>query len=709
MFPVRTWAARTSAALLSTALLSTALVSTTLVTTAAALPVDRPAASPSPTPYQGWNTYYGLGGDFGTEEVLDVADFLVSSGLADAGYDIVWLDGGWQADVPRGVDGRLQGDPERFPDGMAALADAIHDRGLRAGIYTDAGPYIPGTCGLGSGDHYQTDADTFAEWGYDAVKVDFLCGITADLDPQEAFTAFAEALRNNSSGRDMIFNLCNPVTSPDWGDYPEEQQSTWSWTYAPDIAESWRTYTDVGFVGQIQFKDVLRNFDANARHPESAGPGHFSDPDYLGPELGMSTEEFRTQMTLWTIAAAPLVIASDPRVLKQESLDILLDDDVLAIDQDRLGLQGTRIGAAGTTETWAKPLADGSVAVALLNRGDRPAEVSTTARDLGLRGRSFSVLDTWTDSRTQSAGTIRAAVPAHGAALLRVTPSRADGVPRLVAAPPTFTAVGADDVAPTTDLLAAAGDRLTTEVTLHNDGSTPVRRPAVVLDAPEGWAVTPSGRAPREVRPGGSATFTFTVDVPAGAETGGYDLTATASFGGGSSSSAHRGGSHGNASISTTPPSRVTIAPGAPGGAGVVLSQHPWVSASSGWMEPTVDQSVGGGSPLTVAGTVHPTGIGVATPSQVRYYLGGACTRLTGGVGIDDVVGTVGPEGGTATFDVVGDGATLWSSGTVERGAEVTFDVDVTGVRDLSLRVGDAGDGGYNDRADWLSLTAACA
>lgn len=701
MFTVRTWAARTCAALISTT-----LITTTLVTAAAAVPVTADTAaraaetrtaaqSPSPTPYQGWNTYYGLGGDFNADEVLDVADFLVSSGLAEAGYDIVWLDGGWQADVPRGDDGRLQGDPARFPDGMAALADAIHDRGLRAGIYTDAGPYIPGTCGLGSGGHYQTDADTFAQWGYDAVKVDFLCGITADLDPQEAFTEFAQALRNNSSGRSMIFNLCNPVTSPDWGDYPEEQQSTWSWTYAPDIAESWRTYTDVGFVGQIQFKDVLRNFDANARHPEVAGPGRFSDPDYLGPELGMTTEEFRTQMSLWTVAAAPLVISSDPRTLSQDSMDILLDEDVLAIDQDRLGIQGTRVGAAGTTETWAKPLADGSVAVALLNRGDRPAEISTSARDLGLRGRSFSVLDTWTDSRTQSAGTIRAAVPAHGAALLRVTPSRADGVPRLVAAPPTFTAVGADDVTPTTDLLAAAGDRLATEVTLHNDGSTSVRRPSVELTAPEGWTVSPAGPAPLVVRPGSSATVAFTVDVPANAGTGGYDVAAAVSSGGGTAG--------------TTPPSRVTIAPAAPGGTAVALSRHPWVSASSGWMEPTVDQSVGGGSPLTVAGTVHPTGIGVASPSQVRYYLGGACTRLTGGVGIDDVVGNVGPEGGTATFDIVGDGETLWSSGTVTRGAEVPFDVSVAGVRDLSLRVGDAGDGGYNDRADWLSLAVDCA
>lgn len=121
-----------------------------------------PSPELSPTPYQGWNTYYGLGGDFTAEEVLSVADFIVSSGLRDAGYDIVWLDGGWQDETPRGGDGILRADADRFPDGMPALTAALHEKGLRAGIYTDAGPYIPGSCGLGSHGHYQTDADTFA-------------------------------------------------------------------------------------------------------------------------------------------------------------------------------------------------------------------------------------------------------------------------------------------------------------------------------------------------------------------------------------------------------------------------------------------------------------------------------------------------------------------------------------------------------------------
>ncbi|GAA3249475.1 NPCBM/NEW2 domain-containing protein [Streptomyces labedae] len=246
----------------------------------------------SPTPYMGWNTYYALGGDPTDAEIRSIADFLVSSGLRDAGYEYVWIDGNWAAPTPRSGAGDLVPNPDQFPHGLAPLVDYIHSKGLKAGIYTDAGPYIPGKCGLGSGGHYQRDADQFAAWEFDAVKVDYLCGIAADLDPRTVFTEFARALRNNASGRPMIFNLCNPVTSPDWGDYPEEQQSTYSWAYAPGIAQSWRTYTDVGFVGEIKFKDVLRNYDANARHTRLRTTVGIDDAvRNVGPEGGTSTFE----------------------------------------------------------------------------------------------------------------------------------------------------------------------------------------------------------------------------------------------------------------------------------------------------------------------------------------------------------------------------------------------------------------------------------
>ncbi|GII55500.1 alpha-galactosidase [Planotetraspora thailandica] len=651
----------------------------------------------SPTPYQGWNTYFGLGGAFSEESVREVADALVSRGLAKAGYDIVWLDGGWQDPEPRTAAGDLQADRTRFPNGLKPLVDYIHSKGLKAGIYTDAGPYIPGRCGLGSHGYYQRDADQFAAWKFDAVKVDFLCGIAANLDPKTVYTEFAQALRNNASHRPIIFNLCNPVTSPDWGNYPEEQQSTFTWSYAPAIAQSWRTYTDVGFVGDIKFKDVLRNYDANARHPEAAGPGHFNDPDYLGPEMGMTDEEFRTQMTLWSVAAAPLVIGSDVRKLSQTSVDILTDPDVVAIDQDAAGVQAVRVGPAGTTETWVKRLADGDRAVVLLNRGDSSKTLTTKASSAGLSGDRFTLKNAWTDQVTESAGTISAAVPAHGAALFRVGPARGKpGLPHVVAGLPQVTQVGGDPVPDGAAPVVAGGDEARVEVAVRNDATRPVFSPQVTLTAPTGWTVRELGKAPNLLDSGHAATFTFAVTLPASASAGNAALTATTSY-----------DAIGNGRLQQTTASPVVVAPVPPDGE-AVLSHHTWISATSGWMSPTVDASVGGWSPISMLGTVYPTGLGVASPSTVRYYVGDQCSRLTATVGLDDAVRNVGPEGATSTFQVVGDGRVLFDSGVLTRDDVRQIDVDLTGVRMLDLVVGDAGDGGYNDRADWAGLNVSC-
>ncbi|MEU1529747.1 NPCBM/NEW2 domain-containing protein [Streptomyces fagopyri] len=645
----------------------------------------------------GWNTYYALGGDPTESEIRSVADFLVSSGLRDSGYQYVWIDGNWAAPTPRSAAGDLVPNPDQFPNGLKPLVDYIHSKGLKAGIYTDAGPYIPGKCGLGSQGYYQRDANQFAAWKFDAVKVDYLCGIAADLDPKTAYTEFAKALRNNSSGRPMLFNLCNPVTSPDWGNYPETQQSTYSWSYAPAIAQSWRTYTDVGFVGEIKFKDVLRNYDANARHPEAAGPGHFNDPDYLGPELGMSDEEFRTQMTLWSVAAAPLVIGSDVRKLSKTSLGILEDRDVLAINQDSAGVQAVRVGPAGTTETWVKRLANGDRAVVLLNRGDTPATLTTTAKSVGLTGGRFTLKNAWTNQVTESGGTISAAVPAHGAALLRV--SRATGkpgVPHVVAGLPQVTKVGSDAVAAGVAPVAAGGDQARVEVTVRNDGTKPVYAPLVELAAPAGWTVRAAGKAPKVLTPNRSVNLAFTVTLLATAAPGSADLTATTSY---------EVARKGRLRQQTT--TALVVAPAAPNG-DVVLSHHDWISATSGWMSPTVDRSVGGWTPISMVGQEYPTGIGVASPSTIRYYLGDRCTLLTTTVGIDDAVRNVGPEGGTSTFQVIGDGRVLYDSGVLGRDDVRQADIDLTDVRVLDLVVGDAGDGGYNDRANWAGLKASC-
>ncbi|PWR09253.1 alpha-galactosidase [Micromonospora acroterricola] len=395
----------------------------------------------APTPYQGWNTYFGLGGDPTEAEVRSVTDFMVSSGLRDAGYTYVWIDGNWAAPTPRDEAGRLVADPARFPGGMAALAAYIHSKGMKAGIYTDAGPYLPGQCGLGSNGHYQADVALFAGWGFDALKADWLCGRAAGLDPETTFRELADAVRQ--SPRPMLLNICNPVSS-DWGGgpYTPEQLSTWTYTYAPTVADSWRTYTDVGLTDptpQWAFPWVLRNMDVNAYHPAATGPGHYNDPDYLlpmrplpGGGYELSLEESKTQLGMWSIMAAPLVIGSDPRGLPSEMISALTNPEIIAVNQDQLVRQGVKVADTGVdAQVWSKVLSgSGRRAVALLNRHDTAQEITVNFADVALGG-AVTVRDLWaratvdaapgTDGVQPFTGSYTVQVPAHGVAMLGLT------------------------------------------------------------------------------------------------------------------------------------------------------------------------------------------------------------------------------------------------------------------------------------------------
>ncbi|SDO84128.1 glycoside hydrolase family 27 protein [Actinacidiphila guanduensis] len=386
------------------------------------------AATLDPTPYMGWNTYYGLGAPT-EDQVKSVADYLVSSGLRDSGYDIVWLDGGWQADTPRDAQGNLQANPERFPHGIPALVDYLHARGLRAGIYTDAGDYDPASCGLGSRGHYQQDADLFARWKVDAIKVDFLCGIGEKLHPGPAYQEFAAAVA--ASGRPMLLNLCNPLTD-DWGlPHDPDQDAHNTYVYGPTTADSWRTGTDIawGTPTAGEFPDVLRNMDANAWHPEAQSPGHWNDPDYLipmrplaGGGYELSQEESTTQLVMWAEMASPLVIGSDPRTLSQAMLATLENPEIIAVDQDPLGIQGVRIATDATGDTYSKVLAgSGRRAVVLLNRSDQPAQRTVTFAQAGLTGKvAVRDLRARADRGTHT-GSYTVTVPAHGTAMLSLT------------------------------------------------------------------------------------------------------------------------------------------------------------------------------------------------------------------------------------------------------------------------------------------------
>jgi len=372
----------------------------------------------------GWNTYYGVGGIFDERTIISVAESLLHRGLARAGYRIVWLDFGW-ASGERDSRGELVVDPRQWPHGLRWLTGWLHRHGLLAGIYTDAGKSGCHGQGVGSLGHYQQDADRFAAWGFDAVKVDFCGAGQAGLIPQPSYARFAKAIAHNSSHRKMILNVCNFwVPGQINGTLPTYANSAYaSYRWAPRIAQSWRTDTDIGFTHDIQFVNVLRNLDHDAAHPTAAGPGHWNDPDYLGPELGMTSSEAQAQFSMWAIVAAPLILGSDPRALSPEAIKMLENRQVIAVDQDPLGIQGTVVQQEGSGQVWSKPLSGEQAAVALLNRGTVPLQISTTASKAGLSSAArYTLHDLWAGTTKRTTGDIGAIVPPDSVVLYRVTP-----------------------------------------------------------------------------------------------------------------------------------------------------------------------------------------------------------------------------------------------------------------------------------------------
>jgi alpha-galactosidase len=658
------------------------------------------------TPYQGWNTFYGLGDSFDQSTIQSVADAIVSRGLRAAGYRYVWIDGGWWAGT-RDAAGNITVNAGRWPAGMKAVADYIHAKGLLAGIYTDAGRDGCGGTGQGSYGHYQQDANQFAAWGYDALKVDFCGGTKMKLDPAVAYGKFRDALLANASNRAILFNICNPFppgASPWSSNYPTFKESVYnSYSFGPSTGNSWRTDTDIGFVRNIQFRDVLRNLDHNASHPQAAGPGHWNDPDYLGPELGMTAGEAQSQFTMWSVAAAPLIIGSDVRALSQDAINMLTNPDVIAINQDPNGVQGTPISTQGDGQVWVKPLANGDRAVALLNRGTTSLTIGTDAQAVGMTPASgYSLRDLWSHRTTETAGRIVANVGAHQAVLYRVSAGASASTPPAVflASPSTPPPYAGSDLR-----LAIPGQTLPVSVSVENDGRHPIQDVRLSLSAPAGWQVrhldnqgngngNQADQGGVTLATGQSLTTTWSVLVPAGTLPGTNQLVARVSYRWG-------GNNPGSASTQST----VTV-PAAPPANASYLSDHTWLDASSGYLAPRLDGDCCGG-PIRLKRTTYPKGIGVASPSQIEFYLGANCTHLSAVVGIDDSARWT-TAGATAVFSVLADGRKVFDSGLVTQDITRAVEVDLTGAAVLTLLVGDAGDGGYNDRADWATLQATC-
>jgi alpha-galactosidase len=352
------------------------------------------------TPPMGWNDWYQYECKVSDTIIRTNADALVSSGMKAAGYLYVNIDDCWQG--KRDAKGFIQPN-ERFPD-MHALADYIHHKGLKFGIYSSPGPK---TCGgyEGSYGHEEQDARRYAEWGVDFVKYDW-CSAASVYKPEEmqaAYRKMHDALRR--TGRPMVYSLCQ------YG-----LEAVWRW--GPQVGGNmWRTTDDIG--GDYD-RVSLFGFQHNGLE-KFVGPGHWNDPDILQVGIGkLNNDEGRTQMTLWCILAAPLLAGNDLTKMTKETLEILTNPEVLAVDQDRLGVQGHRVWQEGPLEVWMKPLADGSKAVGLFNRSGSGLPISVRFAAIGA-GHSAQVRDLW--ARKDLGAIVEkytAEVPNHGAVLVKV-------------------------------------------------------------------------------------------------------------------------------------------------------------------------------------------------------------------------------------------------------------------------------------------------
>jgi alpha-galactosidase len=371
----------------------------------------------------GWDTYFALGGNYSEATILQQASQLISLGLERRGYRYLWLDVGWWHGT-RDAAGQITVSSRQWPHGLAWLTRTLHAAGFLVGLYTDAGPNGCGGAGQGSYGHYQQDVNTFAAWGFDAVKVDFCGDAEYHLNPASAYSQFHAAIEDNASHRPILLSICDFLQPEQYGEgRPVLDESAFSsYSFGPTVGNSWRTDTDVGLPGNVPFADVLRNVDADAAAPQAAGPGHWNDPDYLAPDQGMSAAQFRSQLSMWSMLAAPLMISDNLTKISSASVVALQSSEVVAIDQDPAGVQGTLLSTAGNGQVWVKPLVDGSRAIALLNRGSNATTITTSASTVGLpSASSYALRNVWTHATSSTGGTISAYVSGDSTVLLRAS------------------------------------------------------------------------------------------------------------------------------------------------------------------------------------------------------------------------------------------------------------------------------------------------
>lgn len=353
------------------------------------------------TPPMGWSSWNIFGGNIDEEKIKQIADAMVTSGMKDAGYEYVNLDDNWMANPARDANGNLIPDPKRFPSGIKALADYIHSKGLKIGIYGDRG--LTTCCNIpqsGSQGYEEQDAKTYASWGIDYLKYD---NCASDGNLQAGYEKMKNALLE--TGRPIYYSICCWYFAGPW---------------IADCGNSWRTTSDI----TDNWGSVTKIIDDNSKSASYAGPGHWNDPDMLEVGNGKMTDtEYKAHFSMWCMMAAPLIAGNDIRNMTAATKDILTNKEVIAIDQDAAGVQGTKVSTSGDLEVWCKPLGtDGTTkAVTLLNRGGTSADITVNWSDIKLDDGSATVRDLWEhkDCGTYDTG-YTANVPSHGAVVLKV-------------------------------------------------------------------------------------------------------------------------------------------------------------------------------------------------------------------------------------------------------------------------------------------------
>lgn len=372
----------------------------------------------------GWMSWNLLADDPTEKDIKAMADAMVSTGLADAGYKYIFIDDGWQGG--RDNHNNMIPDAEKFPSGIKALADYVHDKGLKIGIYSDAAQL---TCGgyTASYGFEKQDAKTFANWEIDYLKYDY-CGAPEDSTTATIrYKAMADALQK--SGRQIVFGICEWGIRKPW--FWAAGAGGQLWRMSGDIRDKWKNLNTAKHPHQAGY-GILDIINDNALLDGYAGPGRWNDMDMLvvgmygkkGPSAlaggtGCTDTEYQSQMSMWCMMASPLQLSNDIRNMNEATKNILLNREMIAINQDALGKQAQMKINNNTWYVFLKPLSDGDYAVSVLNKSDSPQNMQLKFDTLGLPGK-YEIKDVWAHKIIGTAKQWKGTVQSHETKVFRL-------------------------------------------------------------------------------------------------------------------------------------------------------------------------------------------------------------------------------------------------------------------------------------------------